>query len=59
MVHLYHSSGSIDLSLSWCDITEENISLKHRICWDFYMTTPGTELGVHLNEQLNTGNLSR
>lgn len=44
---------------NWREITEQNISLKHSICWDFHMTALRAELGVHLSEQLNTVNLSR
>lgn len=59
MVHLYHYSENIHLCLSWHEVTEQSISLKHRISWDFHMTTFRAELGLHLSEQLNTVNLPR
>ena len=52
-------SENIDLCLSCHEITEKNISLKHKICWDFHMTTLRAESGLHSSEQLNTVNLSR
>lgn len=59
MVYLYHYSENIHLCLNWREITEQNIAFKHKICWDFHVTTLWAELEVHSSELLNTFNLSR